>query len=551
MHSRVATMIGRAASACINEALNEGPEMDAQVKMMRVLLTSALAAPLLLLPLVALLAAPAVALPAAIIASAILLSAAAMLGVTGSRRLGAVTLGALVAGAALAGAMVDTTGTELSVVVCALFGAMLPVLVLGFRNVDGSSREREIAPVDDFALAAHMSGFVALLDEQGALLRAGGHELGDFAEWIDVNRPRGLIERIHVSDRLPFMQALDRIRLGGARERLMVRLHRAAMDRQFVHVSIDLSPRLLATGEVGDIIAHMRVVDEEIELHAECTRLVDLAEQAEGEKTRFLAAVSHEMRTPLNAVIGFSEILAREYFAPLADERQREYVGLIKRSGEHLLSLVNTMLDMSKIENGRYRLIHEDFDVAAAVDDCVKMLGLEAEDKGLTLTARARRAGLLNADQRAVQQILINLIGNAIKFTEPGGVITVDATRSGAMIRLTVSDTGIGMPPEILSRVGEPFVQGDEGYARRHQGTGLGLCLVKGLASLHGGRVVIDSVIGRGTAVTVELPAEGVDSTERQADNSARMVEFPPRLNTREKKTINAGKVHETTAKTA
>ena len=188
------------------------------------------------------------------------------------------------------------------------------------------------------------------------------------------------------------------------------------------------------------------------------------------------------MRTPLNAIIGFSDILAREYFGTFSDERQREYVGLIHQSGHHLLSLVNTMLDMSKIEAGRYELFAESFKIAEAVSNCEAMLGLQASEKGVTLTHRvARGVDELTADRRAVQQILINLVGNAIKFTDSGGVVSTDVELRGQTLRLVVCDTGIGMPASQIERIGEAFLQGQNSLSRNYEGTGLGLSLVKGL----------------------------------------------------------------------
>jgi cell cycle sensor histidine kinase DivJ len=266
------------------------------------------------------------------------------------------------------------------------------------------------------------------------------------------------------------------------------------------------------------------------------------AEGASRLKDEFLATISHELRTPLNAILGFSDILAGEYFGKLENDRQREYVALINQSGAHLLSVVNTMLDMSKIEAGRYELMPEPFRVSEVVNACEAMLGLQAREKGVQLTSRMMRTvGEVNADQRALQQILINLVGNAIKFTDRGGLVTIDAEVSGSDLKLTVSDTGIGIAESQLATLGQPFVQIQNDYTRRYEGTGLGLSLVKGLVALHGGQFDLRSRAGEGTVITVTIPLDG--SGIRVADEhevvEQTMVEFPPRLKERTGKTTN------------
>ncbi|WP_421594519.1 sensor histidine kinase, partial [Shinella sp. M27] len=221
------------------------------------------------------------------------------------------------------------------------------------------------------------------------------------------------------------------------------------------------------------------------------------------------------------------------YFGKLENDRQREYVALIHQSGSHLLSVVNTMLDVSKIEAGRYELLTEPFAVADSMRACEQMLGLQARDKGIKLTSRVPRAiGEVVADQRAIQQILINLVGNAIKFTDRGGIVTMDAAREGRDLLLTVSDTGIGIPADKLALIGQPFMQVQNEYTRKYEGTGLGLSLVKGLVALHGGSFVIQSKPGEGTVITIRVPADGAGIARENdlAAAGASTVDFPPRL---------------------
>ncbi len=206
-------------------------------------------------------------------------------------------------------------------------------------------------------------------------------------------------------------------------------------------------------------------------------------------------------------------------------------MGLIRQSGAHLLSVVNTMLDMSKLEAGRYELMMESFPIAETISSCEAMLGLQAKEKGLTLTSRIQRGiGEIAADQRAIRQVLINLAGNAIKFTDAGGVVSIDAAREGKMLKLTVSDTGIGIASDKIDLLGQPFMQVQNEYTRRYEGTGLGLSLVKGLVALHGGTFVIASKPGEGTVVTIMLPADGSGMAGGENAETESMVEFPPRI---------------------
>ncbi len=231
------------------------------------------------------------------------------------------------------------------------------------------------------------------------------------------------------------------------------------------------------------------------------------AEFASHTKSRFLANMSHELRTPLNAIIGFSDILAREMFGPIGNDRYTDYARLINESGGLLLDLINDLLDMSKIEAGKFDLHPEDFSVGDTIAACARLLSVRAENRGVTLATRIEPADLrLYADPRAFKQILLNLVSNAVKFTDSGGRIEVAATADGERLRLVVADTGVGIPADILPRLAQPFEQVTNDPARAHGGSGLGLALVKSLTQLHGGDFVLESKLGHGTTVTVTLP---------------------------------------------
>ena len=250
------------------------------------------------------------------------------------------------------------------------------------------------------------------------------------------------------------------------------------------------------------------------------TQLADLASKYEKEKVRaeaankakseFLANMSHELRTPLNAINGFSEIMLAEMFGPLGDRRYRDYANDIHSSGQHLLALINDILDMSKIEAGKMNLRFEPVSLEDVCRDAVRLVHNRAEATGLTLKVETPDLPEIEADYRAVKQVLLNLLSNAIKFTPRGGVVTVRAEPRhdalGDQVRLSVQDTGIGIAPEDLGRLAQPFEQIETQASKTQQGTGLGLALTKSLVEMHGGMLDIQSVLGQGTTVSFTLP---------------------------------------------
>jgi two-component system cell cycle sensor histidine kinase PleC len=232
------------------------------------------------------------------------------------------------------------------------------------------------------------------------------------------------------------------------------------------------------------------------------------AEAANASKTAFLANMSHELRTPLNAILGFSEIIARECLGPVGSPRYKEYAGDIHNSGAHLLSLINDLLDVAKIEAGRMEIEPIEIDTHHTLESALKFVGVRARERGQSLTiAVDPAAATIYADERALKQMVINLVSNSVKFTPPGGRIGVSARANAAGdFELSVQDNGPGIPREKIDRIFQPFSQLDNRYDRQAGGTGLGLALVRGLADLHGGRAWIESEEGQGTRVFVVLP---------------------------------------------
>ena len=250
------------------------------------------------------------------------------------------------------------------------------------------------------------------------------------------------------------------------------------------------------------------------------------AELASRAKSEFLANVSHELRTPLNAIIGFSELLKGQTFGPLGNERYRHYAADIFDSGQHLLALINDILDLSKIESGVEELYEEDFEIAAMIGSLVTLMGAHAQKGQVTLNL-APQAALprLRADKRKLKQILVNLLSNAIKFTRPGGTVSLLARHEpGAGLVLQIADTGIGMARKDIPRALSKFLQVDGDLNRKYEGTGLGLPLAVSLTELHSGTLELESEPNRGTTVTVRLPEWRVvrrDAEGRAAGDSS------------------------------
>jgi two-component system cell cycle sensor histidine kinase PleC len=241
------------------------------------------------------------------------------------------------------------------------------------------------------------------------------------------------------------------------------------------------------------------------------------AETANASKTAFLANMSHELRTPLNAILGFSEIIEKECFGPAGSPRYKEYAGDIHSSGSHLLSLINDLLDVAKIEAGRMEIEPSPLEAKKTLEAALKIIAVKARERRQELVIEVSPdAPELFADERALKQILINLVSNAVKFTPEGGRIGVVASRSrSGDFQLMVEDNGPGIPRDKLDKIFKPFSQVDNRYDRQGGGTGLGLALVRGLTELHGGRAWLESEQGRGARAYVVLPCKPGDMQEK------------------------------------
>jgi two-component system cell cycle sensor histidine kinase PleC len=232
------------------------------------------------------------------------------------------------------------------------------------------------------------------------------------------------------------------------------------------------------------------------------------AEEANQTKSKFLANMSHELRTPLNAIIGFSEIMGSGMFGTLGSEKYQEYCHDILTSGHYLLDVINDILDMSKIEAGRMKLDMEPLDLSTTLAESLRVVSGRADDKNLTLDADIESTISVVADRRAIKQIIVNLLSNAVKFTPDGGQVTVRGRMLNDSILLMIADTGIGIAPQSLVKLGRPFEQVESQLTKTYHGSGLGLAIAKSLTNLHGGSMRLRSKLGTGTVVCISLPRD-------------------------------------------
>ena len=290
----------------------------------------------------------------------------------------------------------------------------------------------------------------------------------------------------------------------------------AARSAEDVLTYLDIRAVPLEEGDVGLYIQDMSKRGDG-DFMREITSNIDVIEEisgsSEADRTRsrnlYFAGVSHELRTPLNAIIGFSDMMRSRLFGPLPG-KYAEYADLIHDSGQHMLDLIGDVLDLSKIEAGKYQLVYDEFDLSDVIRSSIKMMRPVSDTGSVRLDAEIAIDDdlSLTADRKAVRQILLNLISNAVKFSPKGERVVVGSKKAGDTIHLSVSDNGSGMTPHELERVGQPYEQTRSGQISDERGSGLGLSLVKSLTELHQGRFAIASQEGEGTTVDIYLPVD-------------------------------------------
>ena len=305
---------------------------------------------------------------------------------------------------------------------------------------------------------------------------------------------------------------------------------RRTKDGGFVSIGTDITPlkqheeRLMdSERELMNTVSDLQKSRATLEQQSQ--RLADLAEKYAREKTRaeeanrskseFLANMSHELRTPLNAIIGFSEVMEQQFFGPVGNDKYVDYARDIHRSGQYLLDVISDILDMSKIEAGRVSLEYAEENIGDIVDDALRIVTPRAEEDNVQLVNKVPQSLTLTADKRALKQVLINLTTNAVKFTPEGGKVTISVGQIGGKIKITIADTGIGIPKDHIDKIGRPFEQVENQLTKTKGGSGLGLAISRSLIELHGGQMKIVSREGKGTTVTVMLPKDSMLSAEK------------------------------------
>ena len=392
-------------------------------------------------------------------------------------------------------------------------------LALGAESLARTSFWLLYAEEDRYRLLArNMTDVITRHGRNGAVLFASPAAEQLFGASATELMGHGLFDRVHVADRPAYLSALADACASGEGRSAEFRIRHdenAEPHGHFLWVEMRCRPLDQATEgtapAVREVVAVLRDVSERKKQEQALEVARAESERANSAKSHFLATMSHELRTPLNAIIGFSDMLTNESLT-LDAARRAEYCRLINESGRHLLSVVNGILDMSKMETGNFQITPEPFGPAQVIGNCCDLLALKAQDAGVALKCSiADNLPEMVADRRALSQILINLISNAVKFTPRGGRVTVNAVCDLANVAITVADTGVGISEHDLPRLGEAFFQARAAYDRRHDGTGLGLSIVKGLVRLHRGDIDIVSRLGEGTRVTVRLPVDCED----------------------------------------
>ena len=402
----------------------------------------------------------------------------------------------------------------------AFWTGLVGVSTTGVGLAAGLLMSRRRAARREAQRKAAENGLERLLSEQPHLimaLDAGGRVVSAFGyapEGIDARSllGRGVAETAAQGDRSAVAAAYASAVISGASSCLFAPA--GAPDRT---CALDL--KRASDGRVSGVLRDATVAAAK---EAELVAAREEAESLNSGKSRFLANMSHELRTPLNAIMGFSDVMKAKLFGELPP-KYAEYAEMIHDAGSHLLALINDVLDISKIEAERYELHREPIDARDAVSSALRLTRLQADREGISLRGLLPTDPLdADADPRAVKQIVLNLISNALKFTPQGGSVTVSAQGYGEELELVVSDTGVGIAEGDLQRIGRPYEQAGD-VAQKTRGTGLGLSLVRALAELHGGSMLIESRLGEGTSVTVRMPV-----LVPAPPPSAEIIAFPP-----------------------
>jgi len=400
-------------------------------------------------------------------------------------------------------------------------------------HVEGAHERKQSHAIQH--LVEHMGDGYLRLSPEGQVLFASKRTEEIFAAPRYELTGNGLFERVHILDRPAFLKSISQAIHSADTRTVEARLRKDDPEHQggapqFVWVEFFFSPvtNMEIPQAEWELVALLRDVSGRKDHEFQMVAARKLAEDASQSKSRFLASIGHELRTPLNAIVGFSEMMSSGIGGQL-EPAHLEYASLIQQSGHHLLEVVNMLLDMSKLEAGKFELQLTAFEPGALARPCLEIVRPVALKNNVSLVAEVPEIlPVFVGDERACRQILINLLSNAVKFSKKGGQVCLRAKRQGQYLNMSVTDNGIGMSMEVTRRVGDPFFQAHDGLARQYEGTGLGLSIVKGLVELHGGSLRIESALGEGTTVTVLLPLNG---PQKLSPDTEAVTPLPQKIN--------------------
>lgn len=357
----------------------------------------------------------------------------------------------------------------------------------------------------------------------------------DVIEWSDeiyrifgvtrsdfVSSLENINKAIHKDDVERVMQAFQRSMIQQNTFDMDFRIKRPGDKDEMRYIRCQGRCELDSTGEVTALFGIMQDITERTLKEHDLRDAKESVERAYAAKSQFLANMSHELRTPLNAIIGFSEMMEKQLLGPIGTERYFDYIKGIRESGEHLLDLISDILDMSKIEAGKYSLNPERMSITKVIQLAVHMMEGRALETDVKITMQVPSEGsMMVADRRALMQVILNLLSNAVKFSHNGGKVHIACTESKNAYSITVSDEGIGIPAHKLQAVLRPFEQAASHYTRDHEGSGLGLAITKDLIELHGGSIDIESAVNMGTTVTIQVPSDVTKALSKKSPETS------------------------------
>lgn len=378
---------------------------------------------------------------------------------------------------------------------------------------------------DTKTLLQSLPDSASLHDANGNALWISDKTIEMFRQDVESLNNKGFFNAINPQDKLNVLKGFSDCSTSGQNQTVSFRCQFAGSQDRLEVSYFELRISYYLYNGKKLFLALVRDVSQDIKNLNQAKQDVESAQNSNSTKSQFLSHMSHELRTPLNAIIGFSQMLMGEAAVIINEEKKTEYAGLINQSASHLLNIINDILDISKIEAGKFQIIPELINLEDEVRASLKLMAPIADEAGISIEIQTKDIlPDIMADPRAIQQILINLIANAIKFSHMGDKVTILIERDRRKVNLRVKDTGLGMKQDTLDKLGSSFFQAEQTTTKRYEGTGLGLSIVFGLIKLHEGQISFESKKGMGTTVSVALPISNQKSIPVPADPNEAIV---------------------------